>query len=123
MINTITRKQYSQLWNLLYHYTENHGYPDFWNLDTLSRSGEQCSEAEADFLSFEVQDFDNKHDFGFIEDMLCTVGVKIDRFAMLDCFDIRRFEEEEEPRPLQAAIVEGSGELGRLYGFELILTD
>lgn len=121
--NTITREQYTGLWNLLYDITEENGYPDFWTMDTLDAQGEQCGEAEAVYALIEVQDFDNKHDFGFIEDMLYTLGVKLDRFAMLDCFDLRRFEEEEEPRPLQAAIVEGSGEYGRLYGYELILTD
>lgn len=121
--NTITREQYTGLWNLLYDITEENGYPDFWTMDTLDAQGNQCSEAEAVYALIEVQDFDNKHDFGFIEDMLYTLGVQLDRFDMLDGFDISRFEEEEEPRPLQAAIVDGSGEYGRLYGYELILTD
>ena len=121
--NTITRKQYTALWKQLYIIAEAMGYPDFWTMDTLDAQGNQCGEAEAVYALIEVQDFDNKHDFGFIENMLNALGVQLDRFAMLDCFDIRRFEEEEEPRPLQAAIVEGSGIYGRLYGYELILTD
>ena len=121
--NTITRKQYAALWKQLYIIAEAIGHPDFWTMDTLDAQGNQCGEAEAVYALIEVQDFDNKHDFGFIENMLNALGVQLDRFDMLDGFDICRFEEEEEPRPLQAAIVDGSGEYGRLCGYELILID
>lgn len=123
MINTITRKQYSELWDSLYDYTEKNGYPDFWTLDTLDAQGEQCSEEQAVYALIEVQDFDNKHDFGFLRLLLHRSGVDLNTFFMLSPWRLVRFQEEGAPRPLQAAYVEGSGELGRLYGYELILTD
>lgn len=95
---------------MLDQYTENHGYPDFWSLEN------------SEYLTITVQDFDGNHDFSFIGSMLESVGVTLDPADMLHPLDIARMERDGEQRPLKAATVEGDGEHGRLYGYELILT-
>lgn len=110
-MNAINDKQYTLLWNALDEYTEYNNTPEFWSLYKS-----ECGR----FLIAEVQDFDGRHDFGFLRDMLESVGVRLNEADMLSDYDLARLEREEEPRPLQAAILTGDGEHGRLYGYELI---
>lgn len=111
MKNTITSQQEQKLWNLLDQYQEQHGTPDFWSMPSTD---------DDRFFTIEVQDFDGKHDFGFLSGMLAAAGIELDSELLLDTPDLVRLEREEEPRPLMAATIDGDGELGRLYGFELI---
>lgn len=111
MKNTITAQQEQNLWKLLDQYQEQHNYPDFWSMPSTD---------DDRFFTIEVQDFDGKHDFGFLNEMLESVGVELDHFMILDSPDLVRLEREDQPRPLMAATIDGDGELGRMYGFELI---
>ena len=111
MKNTITSQQEKELWNLLDQYQEQHNYPDFWSMPSTD---------DDRFFTIEVQDFDGKHDFGFLSGMLAAAGIELDSELLLDSTDLVRLEREDQPRPLMAATIDGDGELGRLYGFELI---
>lgn len=111
MKNTITEEQLNLLWNKLDKYQEEHGFPDFWTI---------CDAPDSRFASVEVRDFDGKHDFGFLSGMLAAAGIVLDYDLLLDSPDLVRLEREEAPRPLMAATIDGDGELGRIYGFELI---
>lgn len=111
MKNTITEEQLSLLWNKLDQYQEEHGLPDFWTI---------CDAPDTRFVCVDVQDFDGKHDFDFVRRMLEEVGVQLDTESMLDSWALARIDREEEERPLQASSIEGDGELGRVYGYELI---
>lgn len=120
-MNTITKEQYSAIWNELYDYTEANNLPDFWTIDTLDAEGEQCSEEDAVYLEIHVEDFDYKHDFYFLRRLLSKHGVQVDEDNMLDFFDLRRLEREGEARPLKACYVSGSAINGEIYGYQLIL--
>lgn len=120
-MNTITETQYKLILERLINYSENTNAPDFWTLDTLDARGEQCDWNEAVYLSFSVQDFDYKHDLDFVRLTLNVHGVEIDESDMLTFIDLNQLEREGEERPLKAALIDGSGILGRVYGYELIL--
>lgn len=110
MKNTITPTQAAALYEALDAYTTGNHYPDFWQID-----------ADGGRLTVEVSDFDGNHDFSFIGRMLESVGVELDRSDMLHPVDIVSLEREGQPLPRKAAIIEGDGEHGRLYGYELLL--
>lgn len=110
-MNTINDKQYTVLWNRLDDYAEEHNTPDFWSIYKSD-----CGR----FLTVEVQDFDGRHDYGFLRNMLESVGIMLNEADMLSDYDLAEIEREEEPRPLQAAMLTGDGEHGRLFGYELI---
>lgn len=111
MKNTIKEEQLSLLWNKLDQYQEKHGYPDFWTI---------CDAPDTRFVCVDVQDFDGKHEFAFVQRILEEVGVELDAESMLDSSALSRLEREEEERPLKASSIEGDGELGRVFGYELI---
>lgn len=119
-MNTINDTQYSNIWNALYELTEKESLPDFWSIMPVDSLGNSCNIEAADYIELEVQDFDGHHDFGFLRSLLAEHGVALDMSDMLCSYDLVRLEEEEEPRPRKAALVDGDGEYGRLYGVQLI---
>ena len=122
-MNTITRKQYAEIWKRFDFYTENENVPDFWSMYTTDASGEQCPEESATYAVISVQDFDGKHDLDFLRLLLNVHGVELNERDMLDSFDLNRLEQDGEERPLKAAFIDGDGIYGRLYEYELILRD
>ena len=110
--NTITRAQVSALFEKLTDYAMKHELPYFWSL--VSENG---------LLSFTVEDFDNKHDFGFVPDILSEVGVEIHEGALLSPYEVARIEQETGEIPPAAAIEKGTGLKGEIYGFSLVIVD
>ena len=111
MKNTITEEQISCLWNKLDQYQERSRFPDFWTI---------CDALDARFICVAVQDFDGNHDFDFLQRLLAEVGIQLDTESMLDSWALARLDREEEERPLKASSLEGDGEFGRVFGYELI---
>lgn len=121
MKNTISKQQKDELWELFTAYTATHKAPeDFWTLAEVSPSGDSVSDEDPSYVEVTVQDFDSRHDFGFVRRALLDVGVEVDEADMFCDYDLVALEREDEPRPLKAAIVTGDGEYGRLFGYQLV---
>ena len=100
------------------------GTPIYYSLRILDAQGEEwdeVDETQAIYAEFQVEDFDGAHDLGFLRETLAEVGVELDERDMFGDYDLARMEQEEEPRPLRAALVTGDGENGRLYALQLII--
>lgn len=119
-MNTITAEQKGKLWELFDAYTECHSAPDFWSICEVDDLGNSVSESEATYVDVSIQDFDGRHDLDFLCKALRDVGVEVDGANLLDSWDLVRLEAAGEPRPRKAALIDGSGVLGRLYGLQLI---
>lgn len=119
-MNTITTEQKGKLWELFDAYTECHSAPDFWSICEVDDRGNSVAEAEATYVEVSIQDYDNRHDLDFLVKALQDVGVELNCEDLLDSWALSRLEAEDEPRPRKAALVDGDGELGRVYGLQLI---
>lgn len=114
-MNTITREQTEKLEQLCAAYAADNDLEfDFYNITTCSAEGDGPEPWETAYsVLFEVYDFDNKHDFDWIEKMLHEAGISIDRNAL-----------GEKP---YTDIITGDGELQlrytctncRIYGYQL----
>lgn len=119
-MNAITAEQKGKLWELLDAYTECNNCPDFWSICEVDDLGNSVSETEATYVDISIQDFDGRHDLDFLKKALLDVGVEVDFSDTLNSFDLVRLEAAGEPRPRKAALVDGDGVLGRLFGLQLI---
>ena len=77
-MNTISKAQKDELWELFTAYTATHKTPeDFWTIAEVTPSGDSVSDEEAAYIDVTVQDFDGRHDFDFVRRALLDVGVEV----------------------------------------------
>lgn len=119
--NTVTQNIFNQWIQERYEELESLEAPDFFSTFSLNAEGVEADSEPATFVEFWVEDYDNKHDFSYLEATLEKLGVILNREEMLNDYDLMLLERDGAPLPLKAADLTGSGSFGNTYGFRLIL--
>ena len=119
--NTVTQNICNQWIQERYEEQESLEAPDFFSSYYLDAEGLQTDSETAAFMEFWVEDYDNEHDFSYLEATLTKLGIKLNLKEMLNDYDLMLLERDGAPLPLKAAKLTGSGSLGNTYGFRLIL--
>ena len=123
-MNTITFNQLEAAIKTLDQRAEACGY-EYHEAHLLNAQGEDCGEAEAVYAEIYLLDHKGRHDYYELDALMRSVGVSVDRAAMMAPFEVDRYLSDEDNEP-RAWLVEGDGECEgeycRLWGYALLLT-